>query len=212
MNGRRQPHKHAPKSALHRTKPRNFVRIVGGKWRGRHVPVADTDGLRPTPDRVRETLFNWLSPHIVGAHCLDLFAGSGALGFEALSRGAAHVHFVEQDRRMRVALAQMLTTLECRDASIAQHDAFTLLDKAGHDPANAFDLVFIDPPFSQAWQAPVLAALAKSALLQAHAHLYVESNSTWDAQALPDGMELLRAKSAGLVRYHLISWQRDGQA
>ena len=208
------------------------LRIIGGKWRGRRLAIADVPGLRPTPDRVRETLFNWLMAPIRGARCVDLFAGTGALGFEALSRGAAHVTFVERHRAPRVQLAQSLELLECTDAQIARGDALSFLGDCLHmaalpesqlsgsasaiapsvapglssDAFVPFDVVFIDPPFAEDLQAPTLELLTTPGLLSDGALVYVELATPLEDDALPAGYELLRAKSAGKVRYHLLEF------
>ena len=194
--------------------------------------IADVPGLRPTPDRVRETLFNWLMAPIRGARCVDLFAGTGALGFEALSRGAAHVTFVERHRAPRVQLAQSLELLECTDAQIARGDALSFLGDCLHmaalpesqlsgsasaiapsvapglssDAFVPFDVVFIDPPFAEDLQAPTLELLTTPGLLSDGALVYVELATPLEDDALPAGYELLRAKSAGKVRYHLLEF------
>ena len=127
------------------------LRIVGGSLRGSKLAIDDAAGLRPTPDRVRETLFNWLAPTIAGARCLDLFAGTGALGIEALSRGAARVDFVERDARLAQQLRDNLVRLKQTDAGVRNADALSLL---AEPPQLAYDLVFIDPPFdAELWDA-----------------------------------------------------------
>ncbi|HET6603864.1 MAG TPA: 16S rRNA (guanine(966)-N(2))-methyltransferase RsmD [Xanthomonadaceae bacterium] len=152
------------------TGPRGSVRIVGGRLRGSRLPVAAQPGMRPTPDRVRETLFNWLQPVIDGARCLDLFAGSGALGLEAVSRGAVQVLMVERDPALARALREQAERLLAAEAEILCTDALALL----RGPATpAFDVVFVDPPFGQALWAPVLDALP--AWLRPGALVYVES-------------------------------------
>ena len=128
-----------------RNSPPGRLRIVAGKWRSRLVPVADVPGLRPTSERIRETLFNWLAPRIEGARCLDLFAGSGALGFEALSRGAASVVFVERDELAANMLQEATRALDAEGATLVRADARRFLETC---PAHYFDLVFLDPPFA----------------------------------------------------------------
>src|SRR3990167_10966830 len=124
---------------------RGFVRIIGGKWRSRRLKIPSIQGLRPTPDRVRETLFNWLAPTITGAYCLDLFAGTGALGIEALSRGAAYVVFVDQSAEVVALLKEELKTLQVENAFIYQATVPTQLQAVDH----SFDIVFLDPPYSE---------------------------------------------------------------
>ena len=147
------------------------VRIIGGRWRGTRLPVVDQDGLRPTSDRTRETLFNWLQPALPGARVLDLFAGSGALGFESLSRGARAALLVERDARQCESLratAQRLPGGE--DATVVQADAIAFLRAPLH---GRFDVVFVDPPFAAGLWAPALAALPP--WLSDDARLYVEA-------------------------------------
>lgn len=145
------------------------VRIIGGKWRNTRLPVADADGLRPTSDRARETLFNWLQPALPGARVLDLFAGSGALGLEALSRGAAEALLVERDPRLAQALEASVQRLGAQ-ARVVRGDASAFLRAPLH---GRFDLVFLDPPFDAALWQPVLAALPP--WLADTAWLYLES-------------------------------------
>ena len=135
---------------------RNRVRIIGGQWRSRLVQFPDTAGLRPTPDRVRETLFNWLGQRLDGLACLDLFAGSGALGFEALSRGARRVVMVERDRAVVAALRASATKLEAANLDIVESDALRYLENA----RERFDVVFIDPPYAENLAPVVMPRLA----------------------------------------------------
>jgi len=178
---------------------RNEVRIIGGAWRGRKIrfpPVAD---LRPTPDRVRETLFNWLAPSLSGARCLDLFAGSGALGLEALSRGAAHVVFVEKNPVAAKHLSAVTATLAPGQADIAMDDARRWLK----GQPRGFDIVFLDPPFDSALLDGALAALARPGWLAAGAFIYIESPAAVGEPALPGDWRLHRSGRAGEVGYHL---------
>jgi len=177
----------------------NTLRIIGGEWRGRKLRFADGEGLRPTTDRVRETLFNWLQPLIHGARCLDLFAGSGALGLEALSRGAAEVQFIERNPRAVQALQENLTLLQTDSGRVQQGDALTYL----RGPAQPFDVVFLDPPFRQELLAPALELLAEGGWLKPEARIYIEVESEQGVPPLPEGWELLRSKTAGQVAYHL---------
>jgi len=178
----------------------NTLRIIGGQWRGRKLRFADGEGLRPTTDRVRETLFNWLQPLIEGARCLDLFAGSGALGLEALSRGAAKVQFIERNPRAVQALQDNLTLLHADNGQIQQGDALSYL----RGPAQPFDVIFLDPPFRQDLLAPALALLASGGWLNPGARIYIELESELGEPVLPEGWELLRSKQAGQVAYHLV--------
>ncbi len=151
---------------------RGRVRIIGGAWRGRKLSVADTEGLRPTSDRARETLFNWLQPHLPGAHCLDLFTGSGALGFEALSRGAASAVMLEQCSDVVVRLISQQAALQAESLQVVCHDALAWLRAA--DIRQKFDLVFIDPPWQLQCHQQVLASLLTRDWLKADALVYAE--------------------------------------
>lgn len=172
------------------------VRIIGGRLRGSVLSVPDSDGLRPTPARVRETLFNWLQPIIDGAHCLDLFAGSGALGIEAISRGAASARLVEKDAGLATALRDHLVRLGCSDAEVCCSDAFVFL---GDSARQVCDVVFIDPPFGADSWVRVAAALEDSNWLAAHAWIYVEMPADL-AFVAPDTWTLHRQCQAGDVR------------
>jgi len=177
------------------------LRIVAGKWRSRFLPVAEVPGLRPTSERLRETLFNWLAPTIEGARCLDLFAGTGALGIEALSRGAAAVEFVEISKVAAQALRESINVLGATNARIHQEDAMAYLKT---EPAVQFDTVFLDPPFAIDSYEELCRLLASHGWLAKGAHLYLEQDSSQQIPDLPDGWELLKEKRAGNVRYSLI--------
>ena len=177
---------------------RNELRIIGGEWRGRRVQFPSLPGLRPSPDRVRETLFNWLAPVIEGARCLDLFAGSGALGLEAASRGAASVVLVDHDPRVRAALEASLTRLG-GDVEIVCDDAFAWLARG----EGSFDIVFVDPPFGEGLATCACRRLAASGRLAPGARIYVECEAGAGAPELPAGWSLLRSRHAGRVGYHL---------
>jgi 16S rRNA (guanine966-N2)-methyltransferase len=174
-----------------------YVRIVGGDWRGTRLPVADAAGLRPTPDRVRETLFNWLQPVLPGARVLDLFSGTGALGLEALSRGAREAWLVERDPRLAESLRATVARLHAGDrAHVAQADALSWL----RAPLQGrFDVVFLDPPFAAGLWGDVLAALPP--WLEDNAWLYVEAPV--EAAPRPAGWVLHRDGSTRDVRYAL---------
>lgn len=176
------------------------IRIIGGQWRGRKIKVPDLIDLRPTPDRVRETLFNWLQPLIVGAHCLDLFAGSGALGFEALSRGASHVVMVDRDPQIIDLLRQQLSAFKATNAEIYQAEVPKQLRK----PSKPFDLVFLDPPFKEDLLLPCCVFLEKMGFLADKAYVYLEAKEIISADMLPLNWEVLKSKKAGLVAYHLV--------
>jgi 16S rRNA (guanine966-N2)-methyltransferase len=176
------------------------LRIIGGSLRGRKLRFPQRPGLRPTPDRVRETLFNWLAGRTVGARCLDLFAGSGALGLEALSRGAAHVTFVENDAAAAQALRELLAEWGATGGAVVQRDALTYL--AG--TAIGFDLVFLDPPFDAGLLGPAALLLEERGWLKPGALIYVESAARQALPPLPPGWVVLKAKRAGEVGYHLL--------
>jgi 16S rRNA (guanine966-N2)-methyltransferase len=177
------------------------LRIIGGSWRGRKLRFPPSAGLRPTPDRVRETLFNWLGARTSGARCLDLFAGSGALGLEALSRGAAHVTFVDNDAAAADELRQRLAEWGAGDARVVHRDAFTYL--AGS--ATAFDIAFLDPPFDAQLLAPAARRLDAGGWLRPGALIYVECAARTPLPALPSDWQPLKAKRAGEVGYHLLA-------
>lgn len=175
------------------------LRIIAGTWRGRKLPILDAEGLRPTGDRLREILFNWLAPHISGASCLDLFSGTGALGFEALSRGAAGVTMLEVNRHVAAQLRTNSATLNAGNAEIIEADALAWLQ---HQPQATFDLAFVDPPFgADLWQA-TMEALEAGALLAPQARIYVEVPK--DLLLSPPGnWRLDKFKTAGAVCIYL---------
>ena len=177
----------------------NQLRIIGGLWRGRKLSFPTLEGLRPTPDRVRETLFNWLAPEISGARCLDLFCGSGALGLEALSRGAARVDMVDSARAAVQQLRSNMALLQA-DTSQAKHDNALNWLSLNHEP---YDIIFLDPPFHSGLAAQCLAALAQQPLLKPHAWVYLEMGRDEELPALPSHWHLHREKTAGQVRYQL---------
>ncbi|MBI5451044.1 MAG: 16S rRNA (guanine(966)-N(2))-methyltransferase RsmD [Gammaproteobacteria bacterium] len=176
------------------------LRIIGGAWRSRRLPFAATAGVRPTPDRIRETLFNWLQGQIAGARCLDLFAGSGALGFEALSRGARELVSVDQDIRVIQQLQANAELLGCTSIlQLAWQDALEYLTTA----SGRFDIVFIDPPYRDEIIGECCQRLETRRLLAPGALIYVESSTQHPAPPLPEGWTLLRDKQAGQVHYQL---------
>jgi len=175
------------------------VRIIAGRWRGRRLDVADAAGLRPTPDRVRETVFNWLQPVLDGARCLDLFAGSGVLGFEAASRGAAAVVMLERDARVRAALHEAQAVLGADTVDIIGADATAWLSGEG----SAFDVVFLDPPYDQDLLQPCCELLETGGWLAPVARIYIEQGARQQAVSLPGNWKMERNKRAGDVSYAL---------
>ena len=174
---------------------RNRVRIIAGTWRSRVIRFPPAAALRPTPDRVRETLFNWLGQRLDGLSCLDLFAGSGALGFEALSRGARRVVMVERDRAVAAALRTSAKELDAAGADIVEGDSLKYLERT----AERFDVVFLDPPFASDLAARALEALPPH--LNPGARVYVESGQPVESAAR---WRTLREDRAGAVRYALL--------
>jgi 16S rRNA (guanine966-N2)-methyltransferase len=179
------------------------LRIIAGTWRGRKLRFPPSAAIRPTPDRVRETLFNWLGTATQAAQCLDLFAGSGALGLEALSRGAAHVTFVERDDAAARELRARLAEWQAQNARVVRGDALRYLAGA----ARAFDLVFLDPPFASPLLGRAAALLAARPWLKQGALIYVECAAREGLPPLPQSWQPLRAKRAGEVGYHLFAHQ-----
>ena len=199
---------------------RNSIRIIGGTWRGRRVNFPDLPALRPTPDRVRETLFNWLQHSIVDTRCLDLFAGSGALGLEALSRGANEVVFVEQAQAAARSLVAELQRLGgSAKARVVEMGASRFLrtpGEAGGSPhgvppggphcaarGHAFDLVFLDPPYHGDALAEYIPLIDAGDWIKAGGLIYLETERSAGVPRLPSHWELLKSKSAGEVGYHL---------
>lgn len=180
-----------------RTARAGSVRIIAGRWRGRRIDVADPDATRPTPDRVRETLFNWLAPLLPGARCMDLYAGTGVLGIEALSRGAAEAVFVEKDAAVARQLQVSLESLQADGGHVVTADALAYLRGA----PGPCDVVFVDPPYGT----PLgnLCTLLDGGWLAPRARIYLEWNHKQDPPELPDGWHLLRDKTAGQVRFAL---------
>ena len=175
------------------------VRIIAGRWRGRRIPVPDLPELRPTPDRVRETLFNWLQGALPGTRCLDLFAGSGLLGLEALSRGAAEVVAVERSPRAADALRRAATELGATGLQVRVEEAQAYL----RGTPRPFDIVFLDPPFASDLLPGLLAQLTAGWLAPA-AWVYLESGTGEAVSALPPGWEAYREGRAGEVHYRLV--------
>jgi 16S rRNA (guanine966-N2)-methyltransferase len=199
MNAR-TPKKQTPtrrNSASGATQP-NRLRIIGGRWRGVPIKFPAIADIRPSPDRVRETLFNWLQQPIVGARCLDLFAGSGALGIEALSRGAAHVTFVDAEPQIATHIKQTLERLNVQDQTIVTMDAVKFLK----GPAQPFDVIFLDPPYASDLLERACAQIANG-WAASNAWVYLESAADRLLPPLPAGWLMHRSKRAGQVGYHL---------
>lgn len=182
----------------------NEVKIIGGNWRSRKIQFSDRADLRPTPNRVRETLFNWLAPYINSMKCLDLFAGSGALSFEALSRGASHATMVDRS-------FQAINNLKKNAAILnANCDFYCLQFSTSLDNPfkHHFDLVFLDPPFHKNLVSPCCQWLEQNCLAE-HAFIYIENEKTLGCPKVPENWQLLRHKTAGEVCYSL--FQRVGK-
>jgi len=177
----------------------NQLRIIGGRHRGRRLPFPDQLGLRPTSDRVRETLFNWVAPIIEGARCLDVFSGSGALGFEAASRGAGEVVMLERAPKVVRQLRCNVETLALESVSVHQADSLEWLEGSGRP----FDLVFLDPPFADDLLESACARLAGNGWLAPGSRVYLESAAKPGFPDLPADWDLVREKTAGQVRYGL---------
>jgi 16S rRNA (guanine966-N2)-methyltransferase len=180
------------------------LRIVAGNWRSRLLDIADVEGLRPTAERVRETLFNWLTPHIAGARCLDLFAGTGALGLEALSRAAASVVFVEKSAVAARQLEKNIDILVGASGSATSVFCADALDYLRSAAGGPFDIVFLDPPFAADMLAETCRLLAGSQLLADDALVYLELDRKEAEPELPDGWQIKKNKTAGNVRYMLV--------
>lgn len=176
------------------------LRIIGGDWRGRRLAVANEPGLRPTPDRIRETLFNWLAAIIPGSRCLDLFAGTGALGFEALSRGARCAVMVEKNGQLARELEKTRSALNAHGAEIVNEDALTWLANS-HDP---FDVIFLDPPFHQDYVKKACALLTNRGHLAPAAYVYTETEP--EVPSLVPGLTALKQARAGQVEYRLYQY------
>lgn len=183
------------------------IRIIGGQWRGRKLPVPDSPGLRPTTDRVRETLFNWLAPSMVDARCLDCFAGSGALGLEALSRYAASTTLLEMERHVAQQLQKNLATLKAEYGKVVNTNTLTYLNQSG----TPHDVVFVDPPFRKGLLEETLNLLEVNGWLADSALIYVESEVENGMPPVPANWELHREKIAGQVAYRLYHREVQGE-
>ncbi|ELY3728535.1 16S rRNA (guanine(966)-N(2))-methyltransferase [Cronobacter sakazakii] len=183
------------------------IRIIGGQWRGRKLPVPDSPGLRPTTDRVRETLFNWLAPYLVDARCLDCFAGSGALGLEALSRYAADATLLEMERGVAQQLQKNLATLKSSAAKVVNTNTLNFLNQNGEP----HDIVFVDPPFRKGLLEETLNLLETRGWLAPQALIYVESEVENGLPPVPANWQLHREKVAGQVAYRLYLRESQGE-
>ncbi|MBY8035988.1 16S rRNA (guanine(966)-N(2))-methyltransferase RsmD [Vibrio fluvialis] len=179
--------------------PSGQVRIISGLWRGRKLPVHDAEGLRPTTDRVKETLFNWLAQDIPHAKCLDLFAGSGGLGFESASRQAEKVTMLEMNPQAFVQLKTNIAALKASNIEAVNTDTLAYLKQ----PGQAYDVVFIDPPFRQGLLQETVRLLEQNGWLAANAMIYIESEKELPLTELPESWQLYREKLAGQVCYRL---------
>lgn len=192
--------KDKPAAAAAAPKGAGEIRIIGGQWKRTRLPVAQRPGLRPTPDRVRETLFNWLGQDLNGWRCLDAFAGTGALGLEAASRGAASVQLVESDAALVAQLQVLQAKLQASAVRVQRGDGVAALKQAA--PASV-DLVLLDPPFDGDLFAPALQAAAKA--VAAEGFIYLEAPRAWtDEELAPSGLVLYRHLKAGAVHAHLL--------
>ncbi|OOF85283.1 16S rRNA (guanine(966)-N(2))-methyltransferase RsmD [Rodentibacter ratti] len=182
--------------------PKGEVRIIAGLWRGRKLPVLNAEGLRPTGDRVKETLFNWLMPYIHQANCLDGFAGSGSLGIEALSRQAEKVTFLEKDKTVANQLKKNLQTLKCTEeqAQVLNQSCLDFLKQVPNQ--SHFDVVFLDPPFHFGLAEQAIRLLAENNWLQPNALIYVETEKENHLNT-PENWTLLKEKTTGMVSYRL---------
>lgn len=183
------------------TAKRNQIRIIAGTLRGRKISFPDSAGLRPTPDRVKETLFNWLSPVIRGSRCLDLFAGSGGLSFEAISRGAKEVVALEKANAVFTNLKAQASALKIENLDILEIDSQNYL--AGS--ASHFDIVFVDPPYGSNLLMPSLVLLHKNDWVKEKSLIYCGTDEPIKAHELPDHWTILRQQKAGVVHYYLLA-------
>lgn len=182
------------------------LRIIGGQWRSRHLSFPNIPGLRPTHDRVRETLFNWLAPYIKGASCLDLFAGSGALGFEALSRGARQVSFVDKHRKAIAVIESNAMQLEAKGCEIVVGECPSRMPPLTFPP---YDIVFLDPPFHQGLLSSTAEWLERSGYLNDEAYIYIEAEKANDAFSVPSNWQVNKSGKTPRVAYYLYLREND---
>ncbi len=183
----------------------NSVRIIAGEYRSRKLEFPSLEGLRPTADRIRETLFNWLQDSIQGETCLDLFAGSGALGFEALSRGASHVDFIEQNTAAANSIRSNIARLNTKHGSVYCSDAFEWLDKYAQD-SEKYGLVLLDPPFKGEALSQAIVKLESANLLRENGLVYIETDKNSLDEDLPSNWIKVKSKKAGAVQYGLYNF------
>lgn len=182
------------------------IRLIAGEWRSRQVTFMPNEGIRPTPDRIRETLFNWLTPYIEGANCLDLFAGSGALSFEALSRGAAHSVLIEQNPLVLRHLQENQERLQTRDITLLLGKLpkdFERMGKLIPSQLVPFDVIFLDPPFEKDLLAPCCEWLEENKWVKSGSFIYIEAEKKLEPLPIPSTWELIKEKTTQQVRYGL---------
>ena len=197
---KRRPPQRKPAPGAARAGGQGELRIIGGDWRSRKLRFPDAGGVRPSPARTRETLFNWLNFHLAGSDCLDLFAGSGALGLEALSRGAAKATLVDHTPALATALRDNLRLLKSENGEVVCQDVEGYLRSPNRPP---FDIIFMDPPFRQGWLARLLPLIANGPWVKPGSWVYVEHESELTGLSVPEGWQLHRQKTAGQVTYNL---------
>jgi len=186
-----------------RRTPDRSLRIIGGKYRGRKVSFADVASIRPTPNRIRETLFDWLAPHLPGARCFEPFAGSGILSMEALSRGAARVLIIDQSKQVIEHIRAQMVNLVADESDYSLHQGDALEWMRGEDTKILFDIVFLDPPFAEKLLDSTCHLLQEQHLMAEGALIYIESETAISEESLPMGWVVHRKKKAGSVHYCL---------
>ena len=183
----------------------NHIRIIAGHWRGRKITFTNAPGLRPTGERIRETLFNWLAPYIETSHCLDLFAGSGSLGLEALSRNALSVSFVDNNPKAINEIHHNLQVLEANNATTIHKNAFDYLSESSDENSNSnFNIIFVDPPYAQFHLSEISKQLEKLLHKQKQTWIFYEHDKPLKANSLPCNWHIEKEKKAGNVFYYLI--------
>lgn len=192
----------SPKEKSRKPTSDGFIRLISGQWRGKKLPVKDKQGLRPTTDRTKETLFNWLMHDIRNANCLDCFSGSGSLGFEALSRYSKCCTFLELDKQVANQLQSNIDTLKVDNAQVIQGDSLKYLTQPA---TKQYNVVFVDPPFNLGLAQPCIEQLESQGHLAENCLVYVEVENTLTTLTTPDNWELLKDKTSGQVRYQLFS-------